>query len=397
MIEVEYPKLLDLFPEHLDPKRSESASFLIWYLQNYYRLDPLEAVDAVCDQSQDKGVDGVFVNDNDQTITVFQSKISQKSNSSIGDASLRTFAGTLSQFQSAEKINNLVATAGDAQVARLLKRLDVVNKIATHELRGEFLANIDIDQNGRDYLNGDDRITFIGKAKLVSSYISDKRDLPVHAQASFDIFGYSVTEYIVDADRKAVIAPVKATELIKLQGIDDQSIFAYNVRGPLGRTKINKEIVASINQKSRHKLFPLFHNGITIIAGKLEADNDVIRVSDYYVVNGCQSLSALYNNHGMITNDLRVLAKFIQMNPASTDAGMITAFSNNQNGVRPRDFKANTQPQVCLQNEFKKHYGGQYAYEIKRGESPGEGVVISNEDAGLYLMAFDLKEPWATH
>ena len=98
MISLDYPALLGLFPQHLSPKRSESASFLIWYLENYYRLDTLEAVDSVCDQKGDKGVDGIFVNDNDSTITVFQAKISQSSNTTIGDASLREFAGTLKQF-----------------------------------------------------------------------------------------------------------------------------------------------------------------------------------------------------------------------------------------------------------------------------------------------------------
>jgi hypothetical protein len=47
MIDLNYPNLLKMFPQHLDPKRSESASFLIWYLENYYRLDPVEAVDSV--------------------------------------------------------------------------------------------------------------------------------------------------------------------------------------------------------------------------------------------------------------------------------------------------------------------------------------------------------------
>jgi hypothetical protein len=42
-------------------------------------------------------------------------------------------------------------------------------------------------------------------------------------------------------------------------------------------------------------------------------------------------------------------------------------------------------------------YKGQYSFEIKRGETKGRGRVISNETAGLYLMAFDLGEPWATH
>lgn len=35
-------------------------------------------------------------------------------------------------------------------------------------------------------------------------------------------------------------------------------------------------------------------------------------------------------------------------------------------------------------------------FEIKRGEQLGPGIVITNETAGPYLMAFDLKEPWAT-
>lgn len=64
--------------------------------------------------------------------------------------------------------------------------------------------------------------------------------------------------------------------------------------------------------------------------------------------------------------------------------------------MKARDFKANHPIQIRLQNEFKQVYGGQYVYEIKRGEAWGKVEVISNEDAGLYLMSFDLKEPWAT-
>src|SRR5258706_12495037 len=94
-LNLEYPALLDLFKEHVDPKRTESASFLIWYLENYLRLDPIDATDAVCDQKGDKGVDGIYVNESDATIYIFQSKISQKAKSSIGDTALKEFRGTL--------------------------------------------------------------------------------------------------------------------------------------------------------------------------------------------------------------------------------------------------------------------------------------------------------------
>src|SRR5205085_3729019 len=81
----------------------------------------------------------------------------------------------------------------------------------------------------------------------------------------------------------------------------------------------------------------------------------------------------------------------------SPQVAMITQFSNNQNGVTDRDFMSNSAIQIRLQNEFETFYPEEYAFEIKRGEIVSQGTVISNEEAGLFLMSFDLKEPWGTH
>lgn len=397
MLDLDYPNILQLFQEHLDPRRTESAAFLVWYLENYYRLDQLEAVDSVCDQRGDKGVDGIYVNDNDMTITVFQSRISQSSDTTIGDTALKEFYGTLSQFEDQESIQNLTNSGGEAAVVSLVKRLDLVNKIKTHELRGEFLCNIEIDGNGTAYLDATPQIIYVGKTTLTDTYISDERLTPVGTPASFDIIGFHTTQYTVDADTKAIIAPVKANELVALDGISDQSLFAFNVRGPLGRTQVNRDIIKSIKDPSSHKLFPLFHNGITVICEKLNSSPEKIDLENYFVVNGCQSLNSLYDNRSDITDDLRILTKFVQMDINSSLSEMVTRFSNNQNGVKARDFKANNPIQIRLQNDFDTNYSGEYAFEIKRGELPRPGINISNETAGLYLMAFDLKEPWATH
>ena len=92
-----------------------------------------------------------------------------------------------------------------------------------------------------------------------------------------------------------------------------------------------------------------------------------------------------------------ILTKFVQVDAGSTLSEMVTAYSNNQNAVKPRDSKANDPIQIRLQNEFQRNYTGQYSYEIKRGERSGAGETVVNEDVGIYLWAFDLKEPWATH
>jgi len=397
MLNLAYPAILNNFQKFIDPKRSESASFLIWYLENYYRLDGQDAVDAVCDQRGDRGVDGIYVNPSDETIVVLQTTISQKGNSTIGDKSLREFAGTLTQFKDAASITGLIASAGKQRVASLCKELDLVSKIATHKVVGEFITNIEMDQNGKDFLAVPPNMRFIGKGTLESTYISDARDVPIRQEAKFNVLGFNVTEYTVDAQTRALIAPVKATELVQLSGIPDQSLFAHNVRGPLGRTGVNRDIVKSIAAKERHRLFPLFHNGITVIAKTLEQSKDEIKINDYFVVNGCQSLSSFYDNKAQLTDDLRVLTKFIQVEPNSDLARMVTEISNNQNGVKPRDFMANHAVQIRLQNEFRRDYKDQYFFEIKRGEKKDPGTLVTNEEAGLMLMAFDLEEPWATH
>lgn len=396
-LNLNYPAILKLFPQYIDPKRSQSASFLIWYLENYYRLDPQDATDSVCDQRGDKGVDGIFVNDSDETITIFQGTISQKSDTTIGDKSLREFAGTLTQFKDSASVKTLVSAAGNNLLSDLIKRLNLETKVGKYKLRGEFLTNIEYDANGKNFLAATPNIEFVGRNRLETTYISDSRDIPVHPKATFDIIGFTPTEYAVDANTKALIAPIKATELVKLSGIADQSLFAYNVRGPLGKTGVNKDIVLSIADARRHRLFPLFHNGITIIAKKLENTKDEVAAFDYFVVNGCQSLSAFFNHQAKLTDDLRVLTKFVQVDPTSELAKLITEISNNQNGVKARDFMANNPVQIRLQQEFRQNYDGQYFFEIKRGEALGSGRIISNEDAGLLLMAFDSGEPWATH
>lgn len=397
-LNVQYPDLLDLLTPYLAPKkRSESASFLIWYLANYYRLDEVDATDAVCDQTGDKGVDGIYVNEGTGTIDILQSKISQKPKATIGDTQLKEFAGTLGQFSSKANLQKLLDGAGEAEVGHLIKRLGLLELIENYEVRGVFLSNSVLDANGLNFLKSAPNIRFIGATELTSTYVSDQKDTLKIGEASFDISGFSVAAYTVDKNAKAVIAPVAARELVKLSGIEDQSLFSLNVRASLGNTQVNRDIVNSIKNAELHKTFPLFHNGITVLAQKVLASDTKITIENYFVVNGCQSLNALYQHKDYLTDNLRLLTKFIQVDAKSELSEIITAYSNNQNGVKPRDFKSNHPIQTRLQNEFKACYKDEFAFEVKRGEPISDVELISNENAGLELIAFDLKEPWTTH
>ena len=402
IINLDYPDILTLLSDYLDSNRTESASFLIWYLENYYRLDSQEAIDSVCDQRGDKGVDGIYLNEANGTIDIFQAKISQKAGRTIGDTALKEFFGTLSQFDKKNSIQNLLDSGGEAQVVGLVKRLRLIENYDQYKVRGIFISNVEIDTNGGAYLATTPTIEFIGKITLESTFISTDRNIPQRQVAEFDIAGLNISKHFVDADTLAFIIPIKANELVKMPGIANQSVFAYNVRGALGGTNVNRDIVRSIKDKNLHKKFPLFHNGITIVTNKItelpdSSSPEKLSIDTFYVVNGCQSLTALYNNSRELTGDLRILTKFVQVSVDSDLSKIITQFSNNQNGVKARDFKSNNPIQVRLQNEFKLHYGTEFFYEIKRGEVNNSLATISNELAGILLMSFDLKEPWGTH
>ncbi len=398
MITLDYPQILNLVKEHIDPSRSESASFLIWYLENYYRLDALEAIDAVCDQKGDKGIDGIYINEANGTIDIFQNKISQKPGRTVGDTALKEFSGTLSQFDTKESIQNLIDTAGAAQVVGLIKRLNIFSIHDQYKVRGVFISNVELDNNGLAYLAETLNIEFIGKDQLEKTYIAHERAVPDNLEAHFDISGQTMAEHYVDQNTLAYIIPLKASELVNMPGISDQSVFAYNVRGSLGGTNVNRDIIKSIKDKSLHKKFPLFHNGITIVTNEVTKTDEKISIKTFYVVNGCQSLTTLYNYQKELTEDLRILTKIVQVSVDSDLSKIITHYSNNQNGVKPRDFKSNNKIQTRLQHEFDKYYGNDFFFEIKRGEVGGAGRrIISNENAGIYFMSFDLKEPWGTH
>jgi hypothetical protein len=90
-LNLSYPAILHYFQKHIQKGRSESRAFLAWFLENYYRLDELDAEDAIYDGPDDKGVDGIYVDDNLEQIDVFQCRLLQNPSKTVGDASFGHF------------------------------------------------------------------------------------------------------------------------------------------------------------------------------------------------------------------------------------------------------------------------------------------------------------------
>ena len=395
--DIDYENLKPVLASYEEKGRGESVAFLNWFLENIFRLDPIDADDAICDKPNDRGIDGIYVDHTQEKVIVLQSKLKQ-SVGTTGDTSLRDLAGALTQFETEDSVQALLDGGGNADLKKVLTRNNIKTLIGRgYEVRGILVCNRPLDKNGQEFVDQHDLLDAYDNNKIASEYIDIDKEGGIEDEFHFDASyvspmviktGDSVTTYIL---------PVMALELVRMKGIDDGSLFSQNVRQSLGNTKVNKSLNGSILNFSEHKNFPLYHNGVTILCDESYLDGDKLVIKNYVVVNGAQSISTFKKAEANLSKDLRVIAKVVEINDPELSK-KITVNSNNQNAIKPRDLKSTNDVQLRLKEEFDQVEGGKYELEIKRGQEQKDGSeLITNEEAGRLLLAFDLMEPETCH
>lgn len=395
--DLEYSNFIRVIQDYVDKGRGESPAFLSWFLEMIYRLDPIDADDSICDMSNDKGIDGIYVDHTQQHIQIFQTKIKQRY-SSIGDAPLRDLAGAMSQLDSPESVQVLLDGGANGDLKKILQRNKIKDLVLKGYLvKGIFLSNQPLDNNGEEFLSQESNISVYDSNRIASEYIDIDIEGGIKDQFTFD--ASYITPMRIDIGGSAVsyILPVKALELVNMTGIEDGSLFSQNVRQSLGNTKVNRALKESVDNTNEHKNFTLYHNGVNILCEEAKLENDLLVITNYVVVNGAQSISTFKRSSEMLTDDLRVIAKIIELKDQNLSK-KITINSNNQNAIKPRDLKSTNTIQLRLREEFGSVENGVYELEIKRGQERAEGkVTITNEEAARLLLAFDLLEPESCH
>lgn len=246
---------------------SVSAQFLRWFLENIYRLDSQDADDASVDGQQDKGVDGLYVNDTTETVHIIQVKTKQKKKATLGDTEMKEFYGTLKQFQDSKWLEQTLEGNAHEDLKRAIRRNKLVDKIgAGYKVLGVFVTNVELNSDGEDYLETqDENFVVYDAVRLSKEFVSLDPKEGVEGKFEFDVSDTEVVAYDASNNVKSRIFLAKGLQLTHLSGIEDGRLFERNVRLSLGNTKINKSLTESIKDKSEHRNFPLYHNGITIL------------------------------------------------------------------------------------------------------------------------------------
>jgi hypothetical protein len=380
--------------------REKSSNFLAWFLINYFAIDEDLALEYVCDSINDKGIDGIYVDDTTEDIYIFQVKFAENTDKTQGDKDLRNFCGATQWFKDVKSVENLLFSSASEELKSLVRRLNIETAIAEeYNVNLIFVSNLKFDQNSAEFLFNISNFEGYDITRLESEFIyASEEDAPID-NVEISLHNGKYIKGNLSEGNLYYIIPYKVRDLITLKGIKDKSLFSRNVRYGLGKTRVNKDITNTLENKEEHEKVFLYHNGITLICDTISNDKDnKITVSNYSIVNGCQSTITFFENKNLLTDNLEVLLKIIETKSQKELSKKITYSTNNQNTITIRDLKSNNTFQRKLQKEFDEIFNKKIFYQIKRGEtSKGYSLTIPNDFAAQLINAFHLKAPYFSH
>ena len=149
----------------------------------------------------------------------------------------------------------------------------------------------------------------------------------------------------IDGVDDAYIGLLRGDEFIRLVSTNDgdlnRELFYDNVRDFQGHNPVNTEIGYTLADQQLRRNFPLLNNGVTIVARELNRRGDTFTISDFQIVNGCQTTHILFQNRLQIDADTYIPVKLVATRNRQVITDVIKA-TNRQTAVLPEALESLT-------------------------------------------------------
>ncbi|MBP5401353.1 MAG: AIPR family protein [Bacteroidales bacterium] len=356
---------------------NDGQRFVAWYLRNIYLLDQLQAKDAITDGANDKQIDAVYIDEDEQKIHIIQGKF--YTGDTVNAEPIREVISAWSQFDHLDKLQDNANEKLKKKICEISTALEDETYCLCFELitTSTFSedANRDIEAFQSKLAETDDDC-FNAQFEVVDKQgIEDKYNM-VLEQVNPSLNHTVVLErgkYLMTdlSNTKVLLAAVSLKECIKMPGIKDGSLFQKNVRQSLGiNNTVNKKIKKTLSDPAKCRDFFFFHNGITAICNKMEVVADgQFKFYGLNVVNGCQSLNTIISCSETVKkrDDAYVLIRFYEI-PQRDRADSISINTNTQSAVKARDLRSNSKQVLKLKKAYEQKYPTGF-FATKRGET----------------------------
>ena len=333
------------------------------------------------DKSGDLEIDGYFVDDQDESVLLFQSQ-GGKSRATEGKASKFWMAPE-------ELLNpSRVDASNNESVKELSLQLDSLLKEG-YTLRLAFGSRGGFDQAAIRFAQSrrlSERTLNLTSGEAVNCSCTfellNEKDLAQQFddyRAGYRTDGDTTAELTIDQDmqypiegdeQKSLRVTIKASEIVRIfetPGLGYR-LFSLNPRGPLANAKVNKNIATELSTEDGRKRFHLLNNGLCATCDNFTLDGNRLTVKNLQIVNGCQTTVTLWDRGNRPVSELEETLVDIKLTVADRAlAESIAIASNSQTALKARDYAAFEKQQMILQYEFREEISPPWFYEVKQG------------------------------
>lgn len=385
---------------------TESRAFAVWYGKIVLRMSEQEALEAASyDGGNDRGTDFFFVDDEWDRVIISQWKYYKSSEKTPG-------AGDLTQ------LFNVISELSDAQDLRDDGRDDLAEAAdALDEARDRGYA---VDLRFL-YPGVKDKDRDREPSRLIRGFNRDHRDEQITAQlVGLEELQIAYEDYEGSADRvqsghldladgdfleedgpfgKAFVATVPGASLAALYNAHGNRLFDQNVRLFLGNRKgsVNAGLSETLGDTKERGNFWAYNNGITVIARGVDVEGEHLDLTDFSIVNGCQTTVSIAQAGDTAAKGVSVVARVIVAEDPDLVEKVIR-YTNSQTPISVWDISARDR----LQQRLRKGLGEldpPWFYALRRGElealadkqkfgKRGERRVLPFPLSAQYLAAF---------
>lgn len=383
---------------------NDGQRFVAWYLRNVFLLDKNDTKAAITDGANDKQIDAIVIDEDEQKIYIIQSKF--YTGPSIDATPVREMISVWTQLEDLAKMQANANGKLKIKLAEVANALEedsysiCLLLITTSQFSLEAqkdIASFQSKLSEEDGTSVDYEFVAVDGQGINDNYSRAlEQSNPILNYTMPLIPGKSLLTEI--GSTNVLIAAVPLCECVKIPGIKDGTLFQKNVRQSLGiSNSVNKKIRKTIyGEKCREFFF--FHNGITAICNKMEMLEDgSVKFYGLNVVNGCQSLNTILSCSEKVKSepDAYVLFRFYEI-PQRDRADSISINTNTQSAVKARDLRSNDKRVLRMKRGYEQRYADGY-FATKRGELiPADKTIeksIELASLGKYLTAWYMQRP----
>ncbi len=223
------------------------------------------------------------------------------------------------------------------------KAIEIESARKTFERR---LADTGLFSSFQTILLGRDRLVEIYRAST-GAY---NAKFTIIGSASFPKSDGIQESYVVTVQAKPFIEAVLKDQ----QGNLRRSIFDGNVRDfiKLEDSPINLAMRGSLLDQKSATRFGILNNGITIISPDVRLQSNEMYISNYQIVNGCQTSNVLYGELDRVSADTTLMVKIVETSDQDI-VNEIVESTNSQNKIEDHQFLARMDCVKAIERYFR--------------------------------------------